>query len=144
MRCFCFNDIKMRHLKNRSLVKCLILYQFVNLKLFHPEQRDFEIRDHLLFLISLTVLILLNSLVKLDVYEDLSLFLGGWSQHLECSYAWGPSFNTSTSSETGATCLQPPEKDFSSSTKYSTSKKSWSREYLRGKYHCTSCLTGLD
>jgi hypothetical protein len=39
---FCFNAIKMRHLKNRSLEKCIILYQFVNLKLFHPEQRNFD------------------------------------------------------------------------------------------------------
>jgi len=32
----------MRHFKNRSLKKCLVLYQFVNLKLFHPEWRNFD------------------------------------------------------------------------------------------------------
>ncbi len=42
---FCFNDIKTRHLKNRSLKKCLVLYRFVNLKLFHPEQRNFDRTD---------------------------------------------------------------------------------------------------
>ncbi len=31
MRFFCSNDINMRHLKNRSLEKCLIWYQFINL-----------------------------------------------------------------------------------------------------------------
>ncbi len=35
----------MRHLENRSLEKCLILYQLVNLKLFHPEWRNFDITD---------------------------------------------------------------------------------------------------
>ncbi len=39
---FCFNDIKMRHLENRSLEKCLVLYWFVNLELFHPEWRNFD------------------------------------------------------------------------------------------------------
>ncbi len=39
---FCFNNIKMRHLENRTLGKCLVSYWFVNLKLFHPEQRDFD------------------------------------------------------------------------------------------------------
>jgi hypothetical protein len=35
----------MRHLENRSLGKCLVSYQFVNLELFHPEQRNFEQTD---------------------------------------------------------------------------------------------------
>jgi hypothetical protein len=45
MKIFCFNDIKMRHLEIRLLEKCLISYQFVNLKLFHPEQRNFDQTD---------------------------------------------------------------------------------------------------
>ncbi len=32
----------MRHLKNRLLGKCLKSYWFVNLKLFHPEQGNFD------------------------------------------------------------------------------------------------------
>ncbi len=35
----------MRHLKNRSLGKCLKLYQFANVKLFHPEWRNFYQTD---------------------------------------------------------------------------------------------------
>jgi len=35
----------MRHLKNRSLEKCLGYYWFVNLELFHPEQRNFDQND---------------------------------------------------------------------------------------------------
>ncbi len=35
----------MRHLKNRLLEKCLVLYLFINLKLFHPEQRNFDQND---------------------------------------------------------------------------------------------------
>jgi hypothetical protein len=35
----------MRHLKNRSLEKCLLSYQFINLKLFHPERRNFDQND---------------------------------------------------------------------------------------------------
>jgi hypothetical protein len=35
----------MRHLKNRLLEKCLISYQFVNLKLFYPECRNFDQND---------------------------------------------------------------------------------------------------
>ncbi len=42
MRFFCFNDIKMRHLGNRLLEKCLISYRFINLELFHPELRNFD------------------------------------------------------------------------------------------------------
>ncbi len=41
----CFNDTKMRHLKNRSLEKCLVSYRFINFKLFHPEQRNFDRTD---------------------------------------------------------------------------------------------------
>jgi len=48
-RFFCLNDIKMRHLKNRSLEKCLISYQLVNLDLFHPECRIFD-RTNMKFL----------------------------------------------------------------------------------------------
>jgi hypothetical protein len=39
---FYFNNIKMRHLKNRLLKKCLVSYQFVNVKVFHPEWRNFD------------------------------------------------------------------------------------------------------
>ncbi len=35
----------MRHLENRSLEKCLGSYRFVNLELFHPEQRNFDQND---------------------------------------------------------------------------------------------------
>ncbi len=42
---FCFNNIKTRHLKNRLLEKCLVSYWFVNLKLFHPERRNFDQND---------------------------------------------------------------------------------------------------
>ncbi len=42
MRFFSFNNIKMRHLRNRSLEKCLLSYWFVNIKLFHPEWRNFD------------------------------------------------------------------------------------------------------
>ncbi len=35
----------MRHLKNRSLGKCLTLYWFFNLELFHPKQRNFDQND---------------------------------------------------------------------------------------------------
>jgi hypothetical protein len=44
MRFFGFNDIKMRHCKNRSLEK-RISYQFINLELFHPEWRKFDQTD---------------------------------------------------------------------------------------------------
>ncbi len=50
----------MRHLEIRSLEKCLVSYQFVNLKLFHPEWRNFDCTD-MRFLdtgISQTILIL--------------------------------------------------------------------------------------
>jgi hypothetical protein len=40
---FCFKDIKIRHIENRSLEKCIILYWFVNLELFHPEWRNFDL-----------------------------------------------------------------------------------------------------
>jgi hypothetical protein len=36
----------MRHLDNRSLGKCLVSYWFVNLELFHPEQRNFDQNDN--------------------------------------------------------------------------------------------------
>jgi hypothetical protein len=35
----------MRHHKNISIKKCLISYWFVNLKLFHPEWRNFDQND---------------------------------------------------------------------------------------------------
>jgi len=41
----CFNHFKMRHLKNRSLKKCLVSYQFINLKLFYPQWRNFDRTD---------------------------------------------------------------------------------------------------
>jgi len=48
MRFFCFNDIKMRH-HEQIVEKCLVLYQFINLKLFHPEWRNSD-RTDLIFL----------------------------------------------------------------------------------------------
>ncbi len=45
MRFFCFNDIKMRHLKNSMLEKYLVSYRFVNLELVHPERRNSEQTD---------------------------------------------------------------------------------------------------
>ncbi len=35
----------MRHLENRLLEKCLVSYQFINLRLFHPEWRNFDQTD---------------------------------------------------------------------------------------------------
>ncbi len=35
----------MRHLGNRSLEKCLVSYRFVNIKLLHPEWRNFDRND---------------------------------------------------------------------------------------------------
>ncbi len=72
MRFFWLNNIKTRHLKNRLLEKCIVSYQFINLKLFHPEwinfkqnnmrflntgefffqYQDFKIWDHAFFSIS--------------------------------------------------------------------------------------------
>jgi len=42
---FCLTNIKMRHIENRSLEKCLLSYRFVNLILFHPEWRNFDWTD---------------------------------------------------------------------------------------------------
>ncbi len=42
---FNLNNIKTRHLENRLLEKCLVLYQFVKLKLFHHERRNFDRTD---------------------------------------------------------------------------------------------------
>ncbi len=39
---FAFYDIIMRRLNNKSLEKCLVSYWFINLELFHPEQRNFD------------------------------------------------------------------------------------------------------
>ncbi len=44
MSFFCLNDVEMI-LENRSLEKCLVSYRFVNLKLFHPQQRNFDQDD---------------------------------------------------------------------------------------------------
>ncbi len=44
-RLFCFNNIQKDISKNRSLEKCLILYQFINIKLFYPEGRNFDQTD---------------------------------------------------------------------------------------------------
>jgi hypothetical protein len=45
MRFSCFNDTKIRRIDNRSLENCLILYQFINLELFHPEHRNIAPND---------------------------------------------------------------------------------------------------
>jgi hypothetical protein len=45
MSFFSLNDIKMRHLENRLLGKCFVLYLFVNLKVFHPKWRNFDLSE---------------------------------------------------------------------------------------------------
>ncbi len=45
MRFFCFNNAKMKHLKNILLEKDLVSYRFIDFKLFHPEQRNFYQND---------------------------------------------------------------------------------------------------
>ncbi len=56
-RFFSLNDIKMRYLENRSLEKCLISSPFVNLEIFHPEQRNFEQTDTRFFDIEISQMI---------------------------------------------------------------------------------------
>jgi hypothetical protein len=54
----------MRHLKNRSLENCLVFYQFVNLKLFHPEQRNFDQTDRYFF-----IPVFLDNDVSLTIFD---------------------------------------------------------------------------
>ncbi len=56
----------MRHLENRSLEKCLILYQLVNLKLFHPEQRNVD-QNYMRFLDTREKLILRFKIVPISI-----------------------------------------------------------------------------
>ncbi len=70
---FYFNNIKMRHLKNRSMGKCLVSYQFISLELFHPEQTNFD-RTYMSFLkTSISQTIFVTEILRFEIASFFNL-----------------------------------------------------------------------
>ncbi len=73
----------MRHLDNRLLEKCLVLYQFINLKLFHPERRNFDGTDVRFLDTGISQMIFDTEILRFTIAYFFNL-AHAWPNVLEC------------------------------------------------------------